>query len=162
METLKKKRQTDTIEILTSEGWTTINDDNEILEHLNAEAKYHFRQAAKISFITEGGDALVREIPETVPPEKWAEEIRRKIPDWPFGEQLKFSRDVTSEIGNEDLINGFAKWRKDTTTSPSGRHLSLYNFFCKRIKRVKNTIIKTNLQRYFQVSSTYASPIIMF
>ena len=45
---------------------------------------------------------------------------------------MKFERNLTSEIVNEDLINGFGKWREDTTTSPSGRHMNLYKILLQK------------------------------
>ena len=66
------------------------NHKHKILQNLNEEARQHFRQAAKTAFMTEG--EVVREVFQREPPEKWAEEILTRIPDWPFGDQLRFDK----------------------------------------------------------------------
>lgn len=143
------KKGTQHIEVPTHEGWTVITDDDDILRHLNDEAKIHFRQAAKTAFMTDGEDEIVREVFEHVPPEQWADEIRTRISYWPFGDQLRFSQQVDSTILPNDIVQGFHKWSEETTTSPSGRHLELYKILLQKNQACEEHDYQTTFAELF-------------
>jgi hypothetical protein len=105
-----------------------IQDRNQLEEVLHKRNEDHFVQADGTPFTRAPLDAILGFGGNT----PFAEEILQgndlpaTLPGavrWILDEIKQVQPAIISHIPFEDIIHGYRKWRKQTTTSPSGRHL---------------------------------------
>ena len=119
--------------ILVPDGpdkWKRIIDSSEINSRLQERNCKHYQQANGTPYTIEpltsmlGQHAtsdIAQDILDGIPPKVNDETIARMFKN--LSNRLE---PHTVKVTAADLITGYSRWREDTTTSPSGRHLSLF------------------------------------
>jgi hypothetical protein len=107
----------------------------ETLLHCNIQ---HFRQAHGTPFTT---SAMINTIGHNGVTSISEEILNGKIPDHlPKSPKLllkqlaRVRETIPLDMNEDDMCQGFLKWRKNTTTSPSGKHLGIYKSLIKARK----------------------------
>ena len=114
-------------------------------DRLREEMRYHFHQATKVAFATRGLNTKLREIILSSNPEQWEQQVR-DLEEWPLSSEFQMPSPVEYAISKEDLIDGFRKWREETSTSPSNRHLGIYKILTQKDHKDEE---EEGLQDYF-------------
>jgi Reverse transcriptase (RNA-dependent DNA polymerase) len=82
------------------------------------------------------------------------------IPKYPrllLSELQKTRNTIPLDMTIEDMCTGFSKWRENTTTSPSGKHLGIYKAHINA--RRFNILTPTEIQNCVSYDSTTTTPI---
>lgn len=106
-------------------GWERLSTPDGFKTALRKEMENHFQQAAQTEVVTSGTSAKLQEIIETFEPSKWEEGIQ-KLTECPFADFLTLPNSIDFKLEKSDLIEAFKKWREETSTSPSQRHMGIY------------------------------------
>lgn len=132
--TLKPRRRQhiNHIEVPTEQGWTDLHDIEEIEKIMRNEADRHFGQASDTPVVQNGTAATLERIILEENPKDWEKKLRAISDEWSPAKNISIPSSISPTITSQEVISGFRHWREQTTTSPSGRNLSLYKILTQK------------------------------
>ena len=120
------KNNLTTVKYPTAQGWKQTENSEELERNFLEQLSKHFTQASETPLAQDGA---VYSIPHKTQPQHL---LQLGLPDTTEGLQKFFLRhtktpDIVGTITREDFTQGIKKWKEQTSTSPSGRHLGHYH-----------------------------------
>jgi predicted transcriptional regulator len=103
-----------------------VTEDSEIIRHLTIRNKAHFSQAQGTPCTTPEVETILGKYGETTVENNTTTNTTSATRQ--LIHQLTRDRlpQISTHITEEEIKNGFSKWKEKTSTSPSGRHLGTY------------------------------------